>query len=858
MKYTILLLSSIFVSFIGFSQMGDCADELSYACSNPDFQLSTNGDDYEDFMPGTTSSGCLNTADNNINFFIVQVMTSGTLEWSVTGVDATGFLDWAIWPYVVAPGGGPSTSCTQLLNGNLAPVACNWNTNSAGLAGMASPGNMPPGGMAGNFEDPLMVTAGQTFLLGISDYSSTGQQVALDFFGTGDVSSCQTGAPDQTICIGTSTTVTISTPGLVDPQFQWLVTTGVASPTSGTSVVTPMVTTTYQVEVTDVANFYVDTTIFTITVVSPPLPNAGIDDTVCFGEAIHLSGYESYAPNTTNWSAVVPPAMIPAAYASYAPNSSSLTPTVTVNQPGLYKFVLRETNPVCGVARDTVLVLVSQQTQTVTKVDPSCAGYADGQIVITSPTAVDYSFDGGSTWQTSNTQGGFLAGTYTVCSRNSLGCQRCGPIALLNPDPALVTVSNDTLICENGTATLVATGGGNGTSFTYVWGHTASTSGTQPVSPTVATYYPVASRNQNGCLSEADSIYVAIRSGLSGEISPDVTICPGYPRDVTAVASGGIGAPYTYVWTPTYEYTGTTSTISANPPITQVYSVEMRDGCESTPITRSMTVTVAPVPDPQFVVDVDKECEPAVFELVNTTDPAMSSHTYWELSDGQIYSEQDTVITSEMMAGMYNVQLIVASPDGCIDSVTYIHFLNSHPQPVADFRYSPNPVKMFNTTVNFTNYSYDGVSYEWTFNGGTPGYSAQEDVTVLFPDGVVGEYDVRLITTSEYGCLDTMDQVLVVFPEVILYAPNAFTPDGDEYNQTWGIHMEGIDPYDFQLLIFNRWGEVVWESHEIQAEWDGTYGGQVLPAGAYNWAIRAKDAINDAVYEYNGHMVLLR
>jgi len=858
MKQTILLLTSIFVSFIGFSQMGDCADELSYACSNPDFQLSTDGDDYEDFEIGTVSAGCLNTADNNINFFIVQVMTSGTLEWSVTGITQTGFIDWAIWPYVVAPGGGPSTSCTQLLAGNLAPVACNWNTASAGLAGMASPGNIPAGGVPGNFATPMMVTAGQTFLLGLSDYSSTGQQVALDFFGTGSVSSCQTGAPNQTICIGTSTTVAISTPGLVDPQFQWLVTTGVASPTSGSSVVTPTVTTTYSVEVTDVSNFYVDTAVFTITVVSPPQPNAGVDDTVCFGQPIHLSGYESYAPNTTTWSAIVPPAMTPAAFASYAPNASSLTPTITVNQPGLYRFVLRETNPVCGIARDTVRILVSQQTQTVTKVDPSCIGYSDGQITIESATAVDYSFDNGLTWVTTNTQGGFLAGTYNVCSRNALGCQKCGPISLLNPNPTLLTVSNDTLICENGTATLVASGGGNGTSFTYVWEHTASTDGTQPISPDAAAYYPVAARNQSGCLSDQDSIYVTIRSGLSGMISPDVTICPGYPTDLTAHADGGIGSPFTYNWNDGSAHTGPASTISADPPVTRTYSVQISDACETTPITLTTIVTVAPVPDPQFVVDIDKECEPAVFELINTTDPAMSSHTYWEFSDGQIYSEEDTVITSPMMAGLYNVQLIVASPDGCIDSVTYMHFLTSHPQPVADYRYSPNPVKMFNTTVNFSNYSYNGVSYEWSFAGGTPSYSAQEDVTVLFPDGILGNYDIRLITTSEYGCLDTMDQVLVVLPEVILYAPNAFTPDGDEFNPGWGVHMEGVDPYDFELLIFDRWGQIVWESHQIEARWDGTFGNTLMPSGTYNWTIRTKDAINDGIYEYQGHVTLIK
>jgi gliding motility-associated-like protein len=133
-----------------------------------------------------------------------------------------------------------------------------------------------------------------------------------------------------------------------------------------------------------------------------------------------------------------------------------------------------------------------------------------------------------------------------------------------------------------------------------------------------------------------------------------------------------------------------------------------------------------------------------------------------------------------------------------------------------------------------------------------------EDPTVFYPDGVTGEYDVMLITTSEYGCVDTAMQTVIVLPEILLYAPNAFTPDNDEFNQDWGISISGVDIYDFQLLIFNRWGEIIWEANDPAARWDGTYNGTRVQQGVYTWTIRTKDVINDAKYEWNGFINVLK
>jgi gliding motility-associated-like protein len=93
---------------------------------------------------------------------------------------------------------------------------------------------------------------------------------------------------------------------------------------------------------------------------------------------------------------------------------------------------------------------------------------------------------------------------------------------------------------------------------------------------------------------------------------------------------------------------------------------------------------------------------------------------------------------------------------------------------------------------------------------------------------------------------------------VQLFAPNAFTPDGDYYNDTWKIYIEGNDIYDFHLTIFDRSGQIVWESYNTAGEWDGYYGGQPAANGVYGWIIETKDAETDKAYQFKGHITLLR
>ena len=427
-------------------------------------------------------------------------------------------------------------------------------------------------------------------------------------------------------------------------------------------------------------------------------------------------------------------------------------------------------------------------------------------------------------------------------------------------DPS-ITVSADTTICQNGTAFLNALGaGGGGGPYIYHWSHTADTQATQIENPTVSGVYTVYVESINGCESDPVDITVTMNPPLTGTITPWDTVCPTYDTDITANVMGGIGAPYTFTWSNGEFQTGplNSHTFNVAPAATTTYTVTITDECETTPLVLTTDVRVSPLPVPAYTVLDPEQCEPAIFHIVNSTDPTLSQYNYWLFDGDQQFINQDTIVTEEMYAGLYDLQMIITSFEGCVDSLTFIDAIDVKSKPVADFKHSPNPVLMFNTDVLFTNYSWQGYSYQWSFEDGYPSTSTQEDVQVQFPDGQTGAYDIQLITTSELGCVDTMQYELVVFPEVLIYAPNTFTPDGDEFNQGWQVFMEGIDVYDFELLIFNRWGQTIWESNDILVPWDGTFNGKIVQEGTYQWIIRATDILNDNKYVYNGHVNLIK
>ncbi len=129
----------------------------------------------------------------------------------------------------------------------------------------------------------------------------------------------------------------------------------------------------------------------------------------------------------------------------------------------------------------------------------------------------------------------------------------------------------------------------------------------------------------------------------------------------------------------------------------------------------------------------------------------------------------------------------------------------------------------------------------------------------------VGENEYIVIGTNSEGCIGTDTIKVTVLEEcydqeIIFWVPNTFTPDGDQFNQTFKPVMHsGFDPFDYEFLIFNRWGELIWESHNVAFGWDGSYNkGMKSPDGIYTWKLTFKTMNNDEKLMRVGHVTMLR
>lgn len=196
--------------------------------------------------------------------------------------------------------------------------------------------------------------------------------------------------------------------------------------------------------------------------------------------------------------------------------------------------------------------------------------------------------------------------------------------------------------------------------------------------------------------------------------------------------------------------------------------------------------------------------------------------------------------------------------DACGNFITVSHTITiGDGFPDAEFIALPTSLTTTDTEVDFTNESSGAISYVWNFGDGSG--SNVENPSHSFPNMESGSYVVQLIAASPLGCQDTAYQTITVVEDEIFYVPNTFTPDGDSYNEYFqAIFYSGYDPFDFTMLIYNRWGEIIWESHDWTVGWNGTYGGKIVPDGVYTWKIEVKTTATDERRAFTGHLNLIR
>jgi len=177
--------------------------------------------------------------------------------------------------------------------------------------------------------------------------------------------------------------------------------------------------------------------------------------------------------------------------------------------------------------------------------------------------------------------------------------------------------------------------------------------------------------------------------------------------------------------------------------------------------------------------------------------------------------------------------------NGCTSQAILVDYICVTESPLADFKPTPEVFTNDVESVTFNNYSTNAISYSWDF--GDDSFSTLETPTHEFSNTVDG-YTVTLTATASSGCQDQYSLKINRKQELVYYIPNTFTPNGDELNQTFKpIFTSGFDPFYYTLSIYNRFGNLIFESHDPAMGWDGSYNdGKTnfnCQVGTYVWTV---------------------
>lgn len=525
---------------------------------------------------------------------------------------------------------------------------------------------------------------------------------------------------------------------------------------------------------------------------------------------------------------------------------------------GNYNIVVEDIN---GCTEIDLAVIVEPAPLTITSIDVTdvtCNGMNDGSITVNvtdGTPAYQYSIDGVN-FQAGSTFNGLGAGNINVDVLDAAGCTTQDVAVISETQPITATISPDTTICIGGNATLCPSINGGTAPYSYNWN---GVPGPACLSTTVAGTYNVEVVDVNGCAAAIVSQEVFINPPLSVVVTPSTSICDGETVQISAEASGGNGGPYTYNWVNQNDMSVLNGQIQdVSPSSTTTYVVGVTDGCETPFASGNTTITIHPVPTIDIAVDNTNGCAPVAVVFTNNTDLTSVSSIEWDFGNGTVISASGgNVSQTYNEPGCYDITLNVGTVNGCTTSETYTDLICVYENPVASFTYSPDDPDMFDPTVSFENNSTGGSIYQWNFADGNN--STEVNPTHVFPEVGAQNYNVSLTVTTDNGCYDMTSQVITIDEFVLYYVPNAVTPNADPMNQYFTpVFVPGFNPLDYSLKIFNRYGELLFESQDYNTGWDCTYADKIVDGGVYIWQITFRVNQSDEVFRDFGHVTVLK
>ena len=747
----------------------------------------------------------------------------------------------------------------QITNGNC--------TNPIGSATVTVTGGVPPYTITwsnGQTGPILSSVPSGTYIATITDNSCSKvpiyDTVIINYPGALTVTASQ-----AAICNGSSTTLSVNAGSAY--TYSWSPGSGLSATTGSVVTANPSTTTIYTVVGT--ASSCTATATFTVTV--NPLPQITVTSaTVCpsVTATITASGATTYTWNTGATSSSFTTA--PVSNTIYTvtgtdANGCSVTATATVSINSPIIIIASATSPLCA---GQTLNLSGSAASTYTWSGPG--GFTSSQ---QNPTVQSITITS--------------AGTYTLIATDTNGCKGIDTAFVLIKPVPVVSVSPAEYCPGVSTLPTIFSSNPGGTTASFYWtnlntgiGLGASGSGNIPSFTTInttngsVTAIVLVHASYNGCTGPDSSFTITIDTDPRAGFSFQYKICQGSAMQFSDLSSSGVSQ---WNWDMNNDGIFTDAT-TQNPSYTfnsagshtVVLAVKTSAGCEDT-INR--VVYVNPLPQAAFVADNTKGCAGLNANFTDQsviTAPAHIQSWSWNFGNSVFNGQYPPTIsygsTSPVQMTSYTVSLTVTSDSGCTSIVTKPNYITVYPKPVADFNYTSNVNETdgIDPTVHFFDASSGASSVHWDLGDVFLNPYALNFTNMLNPVHAYNHddeysYNVTEWVINSYGCKDSITKKIDIKPGFTFYAPNAFSPNSDGTNDGFKGTGVGIDNATYRLLIFDRWGNQIFESHDLEKTWDGRVNNSedVVQEDVYVWKADFKD-FSGRKHEYKGTVSLIK
>lgn len=497
-------------------------------------------------------------------------------------------------------------------------------------------------------------------------------------------------------------------------------------------------------------------------------------------------------------------------------------------------------NPWCD---DTISYKVKQPSSAINGLthghDVLCFGENNGFVDLTTtggtpPYAFLWSLNG----QTSEDLENLSAGIYTVTIVDSLNCSASKQVIIDEPDPLQVEASPDVTICIGESAVLTGNALGGTPPYTYEWIGVGS-AGLITVSPIIETSYYVHVTDNNNCKSDTASVTISLYPSVTSFATvQDDTICLGDSTYVFANFSGGNGGPYSCL----LNGEETSIPVYVKPDTTITYTIIGYDDCGSPAVSSSVTVNVMMPTYTNFAATVMEGCQPLKVNFFALgSEPGQTYFWSFEDFDGHDFSYNKTPTHIYETAGVWDVSLDIFTPFGCKFTLQYSDMISVYPKPDANFLANPQTVSIIDPTIHFDNLSYPFADCYWDFGDGNTDSGYLNGTSHTYSD--TGQFLVTLMAVSDYGCQDKITLPVKVEDVSEFYVPNAFNPNSSfSENRIFKPLIYGLDTDHYYMIIYDRWGEPIFETFDYYHGWDGRVKNKsIAPIGAYVWIVEFSD-----------------